>query len=380
MARIKQSGKFHKSSNGKWYIDTKIKVDNKYVHIQRKGFNSLSEAKNELQNIENQFNNKTNENSKNKMAADELIDEYLKYRSYKVNITSLEKDKSIIRCHIEPFLRDRAIKKSFTYKEMQLFYEQTMNLQQSTLRKKQIISKMKDILNFAYTHKYIDAETYQDCDIVLISVSNKKENSIERIIWSKDEETSFLETIKKSGNYKDYLYFKIIINTGLRIGEFLALQGKSFDYNRRILKINQQVVNIEGQGWCLTDKLKTKESYRNVVLTTDLADEINEFVKDFAIKQDEFIIFSTSKDKPLSRTEFRRKLDRYCEIAGVRKLNPHALRHNQAVNLSKVCVTFDDLENAARRLGHSPSMFANTYAKHCNDLKQNELLERMRNI
>lgn len=64
-------------------------------------------------------------------------------------------------------------------------------------------------------------------------------------------------------------------------------------------------------------------------------------------------------------------------MAGVRKINPHASRHLQAVKLARVADSAEMIEAAARRLGHSPEMFLNTYARHVDDEKENELLRRL---
>jgi len=44
---------------------------------------------------------------------------------------------------------------------------------------------------------------------------------------------------------------------------------------------------------------------------------------------------------------------------------------------ASVCHTGEEIEAAARRLGHSPEMFMNTYARHSSDETENKLLERL---
>ena len=88
------------------------------------------------------------------------------------------------------------------------------------------------------------------------------------------------------------------------------------------------------------------------------------------------IYFNKSKKKPISRTEIRRKLYHYCELAEVPKITPHAMRHLKAVKLASVVSTTMELESASRLLGHSPSMFANTYANHQKEEIQESLVEK----
>lgn len=376
MPKVKANGKFRQEKNGTWTIDTKVKVNNEFKHLKRTGFRTLTEAKNKYPEIEKDFITKLTYNSSS-FTINELVNEYTKTRNYMVNITTLKKDEAVFKCHIIPYFNNLSISEIFTQQKIKNWYEIINNSNQiSDQRKTTIIARMKDFIKFAYTHKYISGDAYQDCDVILYRCKvNKKENS-ERVIWTEDEEKQFLDTIKNTNN-KDYIIFLLMLTTGLRIGEFLGLQGKSYDYKNKRLIINQQVVYIGNDGWTLTDKLKTFESYRTVILPTSVNELLHEYIINFNIGENDFIIFACYKEKPMSRTDFRKKLDKYCNISGVRKLNPHALRHNQAVKLSRICKTMDDIENAARRLGHSPSMFANTYAKHQSELKQAELLDRI---
>ena len=96
-----------------------------------------------------------------------------------------------------------------------------------------------------------------------------------------------------------------------------------------------------------------------------------------SLKDEDFIFFETDKSMPIARTTFRRRLYKYCELAGIPKIVPHTSRHMQATKLASVCRNGEEIEAAARRLGHSPEMFMNTYARHATDEKEEELLRRL---
>ena len=66
----------------------------------------------------------------------------------------------------------------------------------------------------------------------------------------------------------------------------------------------------------------------------------------------------------MSRQTFRRKLIFYCNKANIRVINPHSIRHTLATRLASFCNNATDIEAAAKMLGHSPSMFLQTYAQH----------------
>lgn len=359
--------------DGKWAIDTKVKVDGKFLHFEKRGYKTLTDAKEDYERAELEFIKKNTKHFK-VMFFEDLLEEYKKYRSCRVNETTMLGDESVYHKHFA-FFHNKLIKECFNKFELNDWYQTLVhNKKLSDNKKSKIITRIKDIINYAYLHKYIDAETKQDCDIIVYQIKSSKKPKTERVVWTDEEEKLFFQAIKDYPNEKDYIMFKVMLVCGLRLGELLGLQGQCFKDNS--LEIKQQVVKHSG-GWVLTDVLKSHESYRNVVLPDDLSKALKDYVDTFKIGKDDFIFYTTSRKKPMSRTELRRKLYRYSDIAGIRRANPHALRHNQAVKLASVCVTMQDIENAAKRLGHSPSMFANTYANHTNEEAQKELLNRL---
>ena len=374
MARTKTTG-FFKEKNGTWTIDTKVKVDGEWRHLKRRGYSSLSEAKDGLEKEKEKYA----VSHHSVMFFDNLIDEYEKSRRYIVNESTLESDQSTFKIHFLPFFKGRLLRDVLNANFISEWYENLIDDEKlSNGVKSKVITRMKDVLKFAYMHKYIDAEAYQDCDVNLYQIKHTKKPLSERVIWTYNEEEAFLKAISK--DKRDSLLFRVFLTTSPRLGEFLGLKPSCFDYEKKKIIICQQVKNVKGKGAVLTDRLKTNESYRSISVSQELADELRDYIKDFNIKEDQYLWFTFSKNKPMARNTIRRLFDHYCKKAGVRRMNLHALRHNQAVKLASVCRTGAELEVAARRLGHSPAMFMNTYANHTNDQKELELLERISRV
>lgn len=356
-----------------WEINTKVKIDGTFRHFEKKGYKTLSEAKNDYERALKEFE-KTHTKHHEVMFFEDLLEKYKKYRSCRVNPSTLISDNSIYHKHLKAF-NNKLLKDCFNVDNISEWYSTLVHDKRlSDNKKSKIITRVKDIINYAYLHRYIDSEVKQDCDVIIFQVKSNKKAKTERVVWTADEENAFFEAIKDYPNEKDYIMFKIMLVCGLRLGELLGLQGQCFKDNS--LEIKQQVISLQG-GWELTDILKSHESYRKVVLPSELSKSLKDYIKTFKIGNDDFIFYTYSRKKPISRSELRRKLYRYCDIAGIRRANPHALRHNQAVKLASVCLTMQDIENAAKRLGHSPSMFANTYANHTSEEAQKELLNRL---
>ena len=73
----------------------------------------------------------------------------------------------------------------------------------------------------------------------------------------------------------------------------------------------------------------------------------------------------------MGRTTFSHNLRKDCLKANVRVINPHAVRHMIAVKLASVSTTTAEIEQASKRLGHTPSVFMNIYANHStNDIEE----------
>ena len=362
--------------NGKtWEIDTKIKVNGAWKHFHRTGYPTLQMAKADFEKAKQEF---IDQQSLRKIDTfDKLVDEYELMRSRQMNVSTVEVDKSVIRTHITPQFGGLSIDRAFDFLHVRSWYNNLISdLRISNARKSKVITRFKDILNFAYRHKYIDATTYQDCDVEIYQVKYSKKPLKERVIWTADEEARFIQATKADA--KDYLMFRLFLACSPRIGEFLGLQPNCFDSKKEKITIKQQIKYVTGTGQpVLTDVLKTHDSYRSIIVPHGIATELQDYINVMNLGENDFLFFGTTKSLPMGRTTFKRKLKRYCIIAGVPEINPHASRHMMAVKLASVCKTGDELESAARRLGHSPSMFMDTYANHSSDKTEASLLERL---
>lgn len=376
MKVIKNKGAFVQYEDLSWGIDTRIKVGDEYRHFKKKGYPTLSAAKSDYERAKAEFISSKSLNKYEVLIFDDLLIEYSKMRKIVVNKSTMGCDQSVFNVYFLPYFGKKLLKDCFNTEAMNEWYHSIVDTPKYTNNKKaKVITRMKDLLKFAYMHKYIDPVIYQDCDVCLYQVKYSKKPEHEKVIWTDEEERAFWDVLQDYP--RDNLMFKVFFACGARIGEFMGLQPKCFDYKKRKINICQQAIYIPNEGLVLTDKLKTHDSYRSVIISQQLADEIEDFIQVMSLKDDEYIFFETDKSMPIARTTFRRRLYKYCELAGIPKIVPHTSRHMQATKLAKVCHNGEEIEAAARRLGHSPEMFMNTYARHASDEKEEELLRRL---
>lgn len=374
MQVVKRKGAYAQLSDGTWMIDTKVKVLGKFMHFSKKGFATYSSANSAFGKEKQDFIER-HSHCYSVITFDDLIREYKEMRKIVVKDTTLGCDTSVYNVYMYPYFKGKLLKDCFNKDSIKRWYHELVDTTKySENKKNKVITRMKDLLKFAYMHEYIDAPTYQGCDVQIYQVKFPKRPAHERIVWSAEEEQAFYDAT--STNINDYIMFKTFFNCSARIGEFLGLQGKCFNYDKKKITIKQQVLNVGGKP-TLTERLKTHDSYRTVLLDDELCELLEDYIQSTGIKENDFIFYGWHKNEPMSRTTLRRKLYRYCELAGVRKINPHASRHLQATKLASVCHTGEEIEASARRLGHSPEMFLNTYARHTSEKTESTLLNRL---
>ena len=374
--KTKNKSSIVQCADGSWMIDTKIKIGEKWFHFKRTGYATKTDAKNDFEVEKQKFITSKTLNKWDVMTFEDLVAEYAKMRRVLVSVATRQGDASDIKVYMCPFFGTRHLVECFTADNIEQWYQELVDNQEiSNSKKSKIITRMKDLLKFAYNHKYINATAYQDCDVCLYQIKYIKKPISERVIWTKEEEERFWKTC--SANKKDYTMFKVFFECSARLGEFLGLQASCFNAETNKIVIKQQAVYVSGEGLILTSKLKTHDSYRTIILGESVANLLNDYINDLGLVGDDFLFFEQKPKRPISRTAFRQKLYKYCDLAGVRRMNPHASRHLQAVKLARVADSAEMIEAAARRLGHSPEMFLNTYAKHANDKNETELLKRM---
>ena len=368
---------FRQLKDKTWEINTSVKVDGEYKHFQKKGYPTLGAAKADFERAKEEFIKKHTKHHQ-MIYFEDLIDEYKKMRISTVSHGTTIGDNSIYNVYMFPYFKGKKLKDVFVREEINEWYHTIVdNPDYSNNKKSKVITKMKDILKFAYMHEFIDAKVYQSCDVCLYQVKVSKKAQTERVVWTLEEEQAFIEATKE--NYVDYLMFNLFLASATRLGEFLGLQVNCFDYEKRKIIIKQQVNVKTGSSATLTSRLKSEQSYRTIMLTQEIADMLQEYIETLSLKENNYLFFSCSgRNIPLSRTTFRRRLEKYCKLANVREINPHAARHSMACKLARVCKTGAEIEAAAKRLGHTPSVFMNIYASHVDDELENELLNRIK--
>ncbi len=127
------------------------------------------------------------------------------------------------------------------------------------------------------------------------------------------------------------------IRTGLRFGELIGLRWEDVDMKERVLVVNQSIVR---------DIIGSPKSNKARVIP--ITDSVVQLLQDR--RHNGEYVFHDESGSPLKYDVCRRKLLRICEVAGLRPISWHKLRHSFATHLSNKRNPIVDIKEL---LGHS---------------------------
>ncbi len=164
----------------------------------------------------------------------------------------------------------------------------------------------------------------------------------------------------------------LMLETGLRVGEALALSWSDVDWQRKALRVRKTIVRLGSRKkQYIQQEAKSYSSNRTVPLSSTAASLLREIL---AASEDKFgLIFRDSTGSPLSYETVRWHVSQACLKADVPYYGLHAFRHTFATNCyNRGC----NVKLLSRLLGHADvSVTYNVYIHLYGDA-----LEEMRGV
>lgn len=163
-----------------------------------------------------------------------------------------------------------------------------------------------------------------------------------------------------------YVLYTLAVRLGLRRGELLGLRWKDVDFERRILRVRQQVVRHD-EGYHISPTLKTPAARRDLPLEDDIADLLQQLQIKLGTRGHTLVFPDADGEArdPQSITQNFRRLVRRLGFGG---FHLHDLRHTAITRWRSRGV---DLEVAAALAGHEKAdVTANVYSDADMDRKR----------
>jgi integrase len=179
------------------------------------------------------------------------------------------------------------------------------------------------------------------------------ETEIKRNYWTKEELKHFLELAKKEMEPQDYVMFYLLLYTGMRKGELLALEWKDINLDEKRIYIHQTLFFKNNKE--ILQKVKTYQS-RTIFIDNNTA----KILKKWSVQQREYLLGCGENKKPknvLTRPDMRPlrlahpndKLKSFIKQHNLHPINIHGLRHTHASILFEAGASVKEVQD---RLGH----------------------------
>ncbi len=204
----------------------------------------------------------------------------------------------------------------------------------------QTVRVQRIVLNLIFKHAVLN----EYIDINPVSAVSVPRNlpKAKRELPSDDE----IETVMRSADASFGMFAYLILFTGCRRGEALALQWKDVDFERNVISINKSV-NYSGMNQntpILSPHPKSDAGIREVMMLDCLKNRLNNMAKD---QPEEYFIFGGAE--PLTKSALRKRWQKYQKETNT-TFTPHQLRHAYATILYDAGI---DEKIAQGLMGHS---------------------------
>lgn len=318
---------------------------------RKRGFGTKKEA------LEFEQRKKLSNSRSMDMKLSEFMEIYFQDKQNELKERTIKNKRYMMEQHIIPYFGNQMMSEIKASQIIQWQNEmQTKGFSDSYLR------MIQNQLTSLFTH----ASKIYDLHINPCKKVKRMGNSDARSLsfWTLEEYQRFIRTLETDSRY--YLMFEILFWTGCRIGELLALTKADINFEKDQINISKTYYRTGKQD--IITEPKTRQSVRIIEIPGFLKEEIWEFVEKHYGMPDTERLF------PVVQEAVQHKMKRQIEIAGVKKIRVHDLRHSHASYLIEKGV---EPLLIKERLGHKDIRITlNTYG-HLYPTRQKELAQML---
>ena len=276
---------------------------------------------------------------------------------------TIKQRESILKIYLYPVLGDYKIDKITPYILNELVKTWVKNANKKTDKKIRNVGNGKHISNIANVLKQIfDYAVRMDLlgtnPMLKVKIPKIKCNQAKKEVefLNKTESKAFIFALMTlEGSYEaenTKAFFYLLIMTGMRMSEALALKWSDLDFNQKFITINK-TLNDSGN---IQEEPKTKKSNRQIFLDDKTIKVLQGFKAyqlekclELGLSKTEFIFVHLLTGKVYRRQRMSDKLRIFLRDSNMKQFTPHILRHTCASMLIEAGANFKDIQV---QLGH----------------------------
>lgn len=280
------------------------------------------------------------------------------FKLQKLKPTTLKGYQAILKTHFFPEWRKTPINE-ITAKTIQDFLCERKNLSYKYLHDMRVLlaqimdSALRDgwiTVNPAKDHRIFNPSQKQPVERQALTVDLVKE--IIPLLWC-------LCRI-------DRLYLALVIFTGMRRGEVLALRWEDLSVEENLIHVKRNVTYTNNQPFIGTPK--TKSGYRSIPILPDLLTFLS------PLETDGYIVHADDPNSPMSLTSFRWMTKRIRETIDLHGATAHVFRHTMGTMLNDAAA---DVKTIQSILGQSDYKTTMDRYVHPREAKKQEAIKKV---
>ncbi|MEH7610764.1 site-specific integrase [Gottfriedia acidiceleris] len=348
----------------------------KRLTTTRRGFKTKKEAQMAATRLESEIAEGVLVNNNN-LTFNEIYTQWFTNHSKTIKLSTMKSIESKFKKHILPRfgkLKIKVINKTYCQKMINEIAQKISSVNDIKIQANQV---------FKYALK-MDIISKNPMEHVIVP-RNLKEMFTEefeankRTYWKKDEIKQFLVITKNELDLRDYVLFHLLIYTGARKGELLALTWDDIDFKAGSVRLAKTLFHHKGQFIVQTSK--TKESKRLI----SLDDMTLSLLKKWRIRQKESnlaamnyidtrnMVFTRDDGSPMRLAYPNEKLDILIRKHKLHRITVHGFRHTHASLLFEAGASIKEVQE---RLGHSDIKMTMDIYTHVTDTVKEQTAEK----
>ena len=352
----KRGENIHKRKDGRW--EARIITNGKMKSIYADNYRTVKEKQRNYKEIVKESINADTSFSG-------LCYDWLKTREIKNKPSTIARYSSIIKNHLEPYLKKVGTDAlNFTHVNEFIVQKTKEQLQPSTINT--MVAVLLQIIRYGERKGCIHHFIYD----ISKPISVVKELDV----LTEAEQTKLVRSIRASISHEN-IGVLLSLYTGIRLGEICALQWSDIDLNGSMISISKTMqriqVNTKGSSTktkIVIDAPKSKKSIRKIPVPNFLLSELKRLSK--SCVPNAYILTGT-EGKYIEPRNYQYKFKRFLLQTGLRDVHFHVLRHTFA---TRAIEQGFDVKTLSEILGHASVSFTlDRYVHPSFDLKRQNM-------